>query len=312
MKTIFIILLMIISGSINAQRIQISGQKACYLLIDGYRHWITDHNAYFKLFKNWNGINQISSSEMNAIPVGSNITAKTFLGRADNTLETYIIFEGKSKRWIKSESEFNRFGFDWGKIQIKNSSYINNINTVSSLGSDGSKYNNQTDNQPFKTDADKSAIEILKKYLEKSSRNNDEIKKVYTDEDGNLRTDDIDGNFLSIYGLSDAEIFNGDLNSDGKPETIIVITNSGGGGGGNVETTENYLISNNEVISEIDEELINAPKNEYGYNIYLKGIENGFVNIYLIHRNENDGFYSQGREEKLKCKLINNKLKVEN
>ena len=139
---------MIISGSINAQRIQISGQKACYLLIDGYRHWITDHNAYFKLFKNWNGINQISSSEMNAIPVGSNITAKTFLGRADNTLETYIIFEGKSKRWIKSESEFNRFGFDWDKIQVKNSSYINNINTVSSLGSDGSKYNNQTDNQP--------------------------------------------------------------------------------------------------------------------------------------------------------------------
>lgn len=139
---------MIISGTINAQRIQVSGQKACYLLIDGYRHWITDENAYFKLFKNWNGIKQISSSEMNAIPVGSNITAKTFLARADNALETYIIFEGKSKRWIKSESEFNRFGFDWGKIQVKNSSYINNINTVSSLGSDGSNYNNQIGNQP--------------------------------------------------------------------------------------------------------------------------------------------------------------------
>ena len=163
-----------------------------------------------------------------------------------------------------------------------------------------------------KTDADKSHLEVLKKYLEKQSRSNDEIKKVYTDEDGNLRTDDIDGNFLSIYGLSDAEIFNGDLNSDGKSETIIVITNSGGGGGGNVETTENYLIANNEVISEIDKELINAPKNEFGYNIYLTGIENGFVNINFIHRNENDGFYSQGREEKLKCKLINNKLKVEN
>jgi hypothetical protein len=163
-----------------------------------------------------------------------------------------------------------------------------------------------------KTDADKSYLEVLKKYLEKQSRSNDEIKKVYTDEDGNLRTDDIDGNFLSIYGLSDGEIFNGDLNSDGKSETIIVITNQGGGGGGNVETTENYLIANNEVISEFDGELINAPKNEFGYNIYLTGIENGFVNINFIHRNENDGFYSQGREEKLKCKLINNKLKVEN
>lgn len=163
-----------------------------------------------------------------------------------------------------------------------------------------------------KTDADKSALEILKKYLEKSSKSNDEIKKVYTEEDGNLRTDDIDGNFLSIYGLSDADIFNGDLNNDGKSETIIVITNSGGGGGGNVEITENYLIANNEVISEIDKELINAPKNEFGYNIYLTGIENGYVNINFIYRNEDDGFYSQGKEEKLKCKLINNRLKVEN
>lgn len=162
-----------------------------------------------------------------------------------------------------------------------------------------------------KTDADKSALENLKKYLEKISRTNDVIKKVYTDEDGNLRTDDVNGNFLSIYGLSDAEIFSGDLNGDRKSDTIIIITNSGGGGGGNVETTENYFIANN-VVYEIDKELINAPENEFGYNIYITGIENGFVNINFIYRNENDGFYSQGSEIKLKCKLINNKLKVEN
>ncbi len=28
---------------------------------------------------------------MNAIPLGSNITANTFIGRANNALETYII-----------------------------------------------------------------------------------------------------------------------------------------------------------------------------------------------------------------------------
>lgn len=152
-----------------------------------------------------------------------------------------------------------------------------------------------------RTDADKNALEILKKFL-----------GGYITEDGDLRIDDEDGNFLSIYDLNDAEIFNGDLNDDGNSETIIVVTNSGGGGGGNIETTENYLIANNKVISEIDKELINAPKNQFGYNIYLTGIANGFVNINFIYRNENDGFYSQGKEEKLKCKLINNKLKVEN
>jgi hypothetical protein len=152
MKKIFIFCLILFSSSVNAQRIQVSGQKACYLLIDGYRHWIIDETAYFKLFKNWNGIKQISSSEMNAIPLGSNITANTFIGRANNALETYIIFEGKSKRWITSESEFNKFGFDWGKIQVKSSSYINSITTISSLGSDGSNYNNQTNNQPSNGD----------------------------------------------------------------------------------------------------------------------------------------------------------------
>jgi hypothetical protein len=161
-----------------------------------------------------------------------------------------------------------------------------------------------------RTDAENGALKILKEYLEKNSKNDNEIKKVYTDEEGDLNTEDIDGHFLSVYGLSDAEIFSGDLNNDGKSEIIIVITNIGGGAGGNVEIIENYLITNNETVSGIDEELINAPKNEFGYNIYLTGIENGYVNIDFIYRNENDGLYSQGKEEKLKCKLINNKLKV--
>lgn len=154
-------------------------------------------------------------------------------------------------------------------------------------------------------------LEILKKYLEQISKDNNEIKKVFIDEKGDLETENIDGHFLSVYGLSDAEIFSGDVNSDGNTETIIVIKNSGGGGGGNVELTENYLIVNDKVVSEIDQELINAPENEFGYNIYLTGIKDGYININFIFRNKNDGFYSQGKEEKLKCKLVNNKLKVE-
>lgn len=178
--------------------------------------------------------------------------------------------------------------------QIEETNYIDNTEVVN------------------RTDADKIALENLKKYIEQYSRTSEEIKKVYTDEDGNLRTEDIDGNFLSIYKFNNAEIFNGDLNGDGKSETIIVIANEGAGGGGNIEITENYLISNNTVVSEIDRELINAPENAFGYNIYLTGIENGLVNINFIYRKENDGFYPQGKVEKLKCKLINNKLKVEN
>ena len=155
-------------------------------------------------------------------------------------------------------------------------------------------------------------VNTLKKHLEKISANNVEIKNIYTDKEGDLRTDDIDGNFLSVYGLSEAEIFNGDVNEDGKSETIIVIANSGGGGGGNVEMLENYLIVNDTVVSRIDDELNNAPKNKFGYNIYLREIRDGYVLIDFVLKNENDVVYSRGKEEKLKCRLINNKLMVEN
>ena len=224
--------------------------------------------------------------------------------------ENYLLFSLTNANY-KGEQKTIGFGI-LGNVFL--SDKIENVFQKEELTEKQTQETVEEDNQTVfnKTDTDESALQILKKYLEENSRADDVIKKVYTDEDGNLRTDDIDGNFLSIYRLSDVEIFSGDLDSDGKSETIIVITNSGGGGGGNIETIENYLIANNKVISEIDKELINAPKNEFGYNIYLTGIENGFVNINFIHRNENDGFYSQGREEKLKCKLINNKLKVEN
>lgn len=155
-------------------------------------------------------------------------------------------------------------------------------------------------------------LEILKKYLEKISKKNNEIKKVYINEDGNLRTEDIDGNKLSVYGLIEAEIFSGDVNNDAKSETIISITNSGGGGGGNIETVENYLIVNDKVVSEINMNLINAPENEFGYSVYLSGIKDGYVMADFIYKNEEDGFYAQGKKEKLKCKLVDNKLKVEN
>ncbi|WP_268222972.1 hypothetical protein [Sinomicrobium oceani] len=147
----------------------------------------------------------------------------------------------------------------------------------------------------------KSYLEIFKKY----------IGEGYIDEDGNLRIDDDEGNFLSIYDLNNVQIFEGDINNDDKSEAILHLANSGGGAGGNVEIIEDYLIAGNQVVSIINKELIDAPKTEFGYNVYISGIENDYVVIDFILRNENDGFYASGKIRNLKCKLIGNRLKVE-
>lgn len=163
-----------------------------------------------------------------------------------------------------------------------------------------------------RTDSDNKILELLKDHLIKQSNINEEVNKVYINSDGDLQMDDKNGNFLSVYGLKQAEIFSGDVNNDNNTESIIVVVNSGGGGGGNIEIVENYLFTKNNDILEIDKNLINAPKNKFGYNIYLTGIENDFVIVNFVYRNEEDGFYAQGKEVKLRCKMVDNKLVVKN
>jgi hypothetical protein len=158
-------------------------------------------------------------------------------------------------------------------------------------------------------------IDLLKEHIKKEWRKIDnpsgDSTKVGSmkEEDGGLMIRDLDGNWLSHY--YEPEVFKGDIDNNGISEIIIVILNSGGGAGGNIEIPENYLIVDN-VVTQIGGELINPPKNEFGYSYYLKGIEEGRIIIDFVFKNENDGFYAQGESIKLKCRLTENKLEVVN
>ena len=158
-------------------------------------------------------------------------------------------------------------------------------------------------------------IDLLKEHLKEEWKKIDnpsgDSTKVGSmkEEDGGLMIRDLDGNWLSHY--YGPEVFKGDIDNNGISEIIIVILNSGGGGGGNIEIPENYLIVDN-VVTQIGGELINPPKNEFGYSYYLKGMEERYIIIDFVFRNENDGFYAQGESIKLKCRLTENKLEVVN
>ena len=160
-----------------------------------------------------------------------------------------------------------------------------------------------------KSKSDKYYLEALRKYLETSVANDNGVT-AHINENGDLTTEDIDGNFLSVYGLRAAEIYTGNVNGKSKPRAIVVIANVGGGGGGNIELEENYLVGDNGDVTSIDTKLVNAPKNKYGYTIYITGIEDGYILVSLTFRDKNDGFYAQGKVETYRCTLVDNQLKI--
>lgn len=170
----------------------------------------------------------------------------------------------------------------------------------------------KVENRPTRKNKNQSNyLEILKNYLLKGAEGDPELTALIN-ENGDVEIDRSDGNFLSVYGLKDAQIYEGHWDGQIKSGAIVVITNEGGGGGGNVGVIENYVIDDDGGVSVIDTEITNAPKNKYGYEIYITGISDHYVRINFIFRNENDGFYAQGKVLPLKCKLINYKLQVEN
>jgi hypothetical protein len=167
-------------------------------------------------------------------------------------------------------------------------------------------------------------INIVKNYIssewEKSINNPIEDQEKVTNVrsvDGQLIIDS--ENFpLSVYDFKYSNVLHGDLNNDEIPETIITnVENQGGGAGGNVVLNENYIIKKNKNdiydISEIQWELIDPPKNEFGYDYWIDEIKNGYIIIKIAFYKEDELNYPQspqGEQIKLNCKLIFNQLKV--
>lgn len=142
-----------------------------------------------------------------------------------------------------------------------------------------------------------------------TSERNIEVKKVFLTKEGDLRIENEDGNFLSVYGLSSAEVYIIGLNTEGSPKAIIEILNEGGGGGGNVQIVENYLIDN-DIVTKISRKLLDAPKSEFGYDYLIKGVNDGYVIVEFQRRNDVDYRTLLGDKMELKCELVDNSLKV--
>ena len=179
---------------------------------------------------------------------------------------------------------------------------------------------------------------LFKEYLIKMYSGNNGVNELCANaeikwkEDGdglNFYLEDMDGLDLITYDLSDDNpLFKGDLNGDGRDEVIIETYQSGGGCGGNVGWSETYILYGDE--TEFKEfptrnrsDFINptedngCPYVSWQFEYFsIHSIQDGFIFGEVQHCifAPKDAFWKGWDNvyevRKVKCVLINNKLKI--
>lgn len=103
----------------DGQRVQATGEQYVYLIMHNQKRLIADPKAYSNFYENWNGITKITIAQLNAIPTGKTITEASYLAKSSTSVNVYFVDEGKCKRFIPNPAVYNKYGFSWKKIKIK-------------------------------------------------------------------------------------------------------------------------------------------------------------------------------------------------
>ena len=82
---------------------------------DGTKRRIPDPSTYNALFRDWNGIENVTDT--NAIDDGADITVGAVLVKSSQMANVYLIDNG-TKRRVSSPPIMDKFYFAWDKIQI--------------------------------------------------------------------------------------------------------------------------------------------------------------------------------------------------
>ncbi len=101
----------------NGTRVQSPGHPAVYIIIDYKKRPILNASVYSKLFRSWDGIvkDPMISSLSNGPDLGENCMLFKYSNR-----DTVYFFDGKVKHPFLNAGAFNKYNFDWEKIQTRN------------------------------------------------------------------------------------------------------------------------------------------------------------------------------------------------
>src|SRR5262245_17557134 len=123
---------MAIRTDLDGLRVRFPNRVATWLIDQGIRRGIPDEATYNNLFKDWNGI--YYDINIDEIDAGDDVTSGAILARGvGEGVGTWLITNGV-KRSIPSDELFNRYYFDWGKIQYIPASVLDGIPSGPDLG----------------------------------------------------------------------------------------------------------------------------------------------------------------------------------
>jgi phospholipase C len=102
----------------NGMRVRVASTGATFVVIDNILRGISNVGTYDNLFTDW--VNVINIPSAQPYPAGSNLSDDaSIIGAVDNAppadKKTYLLTNG-NKRWITSGPVFERYGFNWQKL----------------------------------------------------------------------------------------------------------------------------------------------------------------------------------------------------
>ncbi|HEV7643459.1 MAG TPA: hypothetical protein VGO50_05885 [Pyrinomonadaceae bacterium] len=99
---------------IDGARIRDERTGAIYLGLDGKLRHVQSGGTMNNLFKDGSVINIPNADEF---PIGSPVTDGTYLAKTPSAPEIYLVIDGK-KRWIPSQTIFDRYNFNMARVQM--------------------------------------------------------------------------------------------------------------------------------------------------------------------------------------------------
>ena len=104
---------MTVRPDLNGLRLQIPGNPAIWLILNGVRRHIPNPATYDNLFRNWSGI--VQDINANEIDDGGPISNGARLARPANEAPVYLI-TNDVKMWVPSPAVMDEYHFDWNKV----------------------------------------------------------------------------------------------------------------------------------------------------------------------------------------------------
>jgi hypothetical protein len=101
---------------LNGVRARTQGEEAVYLIDEGRKRLIPDHDTYNTLFMDWGGI--VQNLRLEEIESGPPITSGAVLAQAAGQTAVWLIESGRKRRVDGHPETMDKYRFKWPPVKL--------------------------------------------------------------------------------------------------------------------------------------------------------------------------------------------------